>query len=144
MPSSERLRKPAVEKMPETPFEMLMGHFDRVLKAVDKMAEMIDLYLKGDFGSAGEASVIVSRLEHEADEIKTHMRQTLPRLIFTPISRQDMLDLLTENERIADTAQDVAQVAHDELTRHQHRARAARLPGFGPPAGARAGGHLGV
>jgi hypothetical protein len=104
------MRKPAVDKMPETPFEMLMGHFDRVLKAVDKMAEMIDLYLKGDFGSAGEASVIVSRLEHEADEIKTHMRRTLPRLIFTPISRQDMLDLLTENERIADTAQDVAQV----------------------------------
>ena len=110
MPSSQRFKTDAPEPMPEAPYEMLMAHFDKVLRSVDKMAEMVDLYLRGEFDAAAKLSATVSRHEHEADEIKTHMRRTMPRLIFMPISRQDMLDLLTENERIADTAQDVAQI----------------------------------
>lgn len=117
MPPSHRFKADAPEPMPEAPYEMLMAHFDRVLRSVDKMAEMVDLYLGGEFDAAATLSATVSMHEHEADDIKTHMRRTMPRLIFMPISRQDMLDLLTENERIADTAQDVAQILDLRQTR---------------------------
>jgi predicted phosphate transport protein (TIGR00153 family) len=96
--------------LPDSPYAMLMAHFDRVLEAVDKLKEMMELYLDGEFTKASELSIEVSKLEHEADEVKQHMRHSLPRMIFMPVSRQDMLDLLTSNERIADTAQDVAQI----------------------------------
>ncbi|MCJ2540672.1 MAG: DUF47 family protein, partial [Candidatus Thermoplasmatota archaeon] len=55
-------------------------------------------------------SVEISRLEHEADELKRHLRATLPRKIFMPISKEDLLAILASNERIADTCQDVAQI----------------------------------
>jgi len=117
MPTQQQRRAEAPKQMPEGPFEMLVAHFDRVLRSVDKMAEMVDLYLKGDFDGASRLCAAVSAHEHEADDIKTHMRRSLPRLIFMPVSRQDLLDLLTENERIADTAQDVAQILDLRRTR---------------------------
>ncbi len=110
MPGSEHARMPIADVLPDSPYGMLMTHFDRVLEAVDKLKEMMELYLKGEFTHASELSIEVSKLEHEADEIKQHMRHALPRMLFMPVSRQDMLDLLTSNERIADTAQDVAQI----------------------------------
>jgi predicted phosphate transport protein (TIGR00153 family) len=88
---------------------MLMAHFDRVQLCVENLREMFDLYLAGEFHKASELSHKISRYEHEADQIKVHMRHSLPRMIFMPVSRPEMLDLLTSNERIADKAQDVAQ-----------------------------------
>lgn len=110
MPNPDRFRSPLVQAMPESPFKVLMAHFDRCCMSVKKLKEMIDLYTKGDFTEASSVSVDISRLEHEADEIKRHLRATIPRLIFMPISKQDVLDILASNERIADSAQDVAQI----------------------------------
>ena len=110
MPPRERSRTSIVDTLPQSPFKILMAHFDRSCRSVHKLNEMIELYLKGDFTEAASLSVEVSRLEHEADEIKRHLRATVPRMILMPISRQDILDILASNERIADSAQDVAQI----------------------------------
>ncbi len=109
MPNPDHFRSPLTDTLPQSPYKMLMAHFDRVQLCVENLSEMFDLYLKCEFDKASELSVKISHYEHEADQIKVHMRHSLPRMIFMPISRQEMLDLLTDNERIADKAQDVAQ-----------------------------------
>ena len=110
MPSRKRSKKSIVDKLPHSPFKILMAHFDRVCKSVHKLKDMLDLYMDGKFVEAAKVSVEISRLEHEADEIKRHLRAKVPRMILMPISKQDILDILTSNERIADSAQDVAQI----------------------------------
>jgi predicted phosphate transport protein (TIGR00153 family) len=87
-----------------------MEHFKRVCKGTRKMDRMIHLYMEGNFHEASELSVEVSKLEHEADEIKAHLRRSMTRMILTPISKNDFLEILRSNERIADSCQDVAQI----------------------------------
>jgi predicted phosphate transport protein (TIGR00153 family) len=110
MPRKESSRASVVDALPTSPFKLLMEHFNRACEAVHKLKHMIALYIEGDFNEAALVSVEISRLEHEADEIKRHLRTHIPRLILMPVSRQDILDILSSNERIADCAQDVAQI----------------------------------
>ncbi|MCP3893834.1 MAG: TIGR00153 family protein, partial [Bacteroides sp.] len=44
----------------------------------------------------------------EADEIKNELRSHLPKSLFMPIDRRDLLDVLDAQDSIADTAQDIA------------------------------------
>jgi predicted phosphate transport protein (TIGR00153 family) len=110
MPHREHFRTSIIDTLPSPPFKILMAHFDRVCASVQKLNEMIEFYIEGDFTEASNVSVEISRLEHEADEIKRHLRATMPRMILMPVSRGDLLEILTHNERIADSAQDVAQI----------------------------------
>jgi predicted phosphate transport protein (TIGR00153 family) len=110
MAKPEHFRSALIDALPESPFKILMAHFDRVCKSVHKLNDMIEHYMEGKFTEAATISVEVSRLEHEADIIKRHLRASIPRLILMPVSKQDILDILASNERIADSAQDVAQI----------------------------------
>ena len=53
----------------------------------------------------------IDRLEHEADRIKNEIRSHLPRRLFMPVERRDMLDILDHQDSIADVAQDIAGLA---------------------------------
>ena len=47
-------------------------------------------------------------LENKADEIKNELRSHLPKTIFMPVDRRDILEILDLQDSIADTAQDIA------------------------------------
>ena len=47
-------------------------------------------------------------LETEADALKNEIRAHLPKSIFLPVSRRDVLEILTLQDMIADVAQDIA------------------------------------
>src|SRR3972149_4072128 len=49
-------------------------------------------------------------IEHEADTIKTEIRDHLPKTIFLPIDRRDLLRLLSAQDDIADRVEDLAVV----------------------------------
>ncbi len=110
MSGHDHFRSGLLETIPGSPYKILQEHFKRVCKAVRKLDKMVKLYLEGNFTEAASVSVEISRLEHEADELKRHLRTTLPRKIFMSISKEDLLAILASNERIADTCQDVAQI----------------------------------
>lgn len=110
MSGHDHFRSGLLETIPSSPYKILQEHFKKVCRAVRKLDKMVKLYLEGDFTEAASVSVEISRLEHEADELKRHLRTTLPRKIFMPISKEDLLAILASNERIADTCQDVAQI----------------------------------
>jgi predicted phosphate transport protein (TIGR00153 family) len=50
----------------------------------------------------------IDRLEHEADGIKNEIRSHLPRRLFMAFERRDMLEILDNQDSIADCAQDIA------------------------------------
>jgi predicted phosphate transport protein (TIGR00153 family) len=110
MSPPDHFRSALIDALPKSPYKQLMEHFKRVCKAARKMDRMIQLYMDGKFNEAAEVSVEVSKLEHEADEIKAHLRGSMTRMILTPISKDEFLEILRSNERIADGCQDVAQI----------------------------------
>ena len=110
MTGQDHFRSGLLETLPGSPYKILDEHFKRVCRATRKLDKMVRLYLDREFAEAASLSVEISRLEHEADELKRNLRANLPRKIFMPISKEDLLSILRSNERIVDSCQDVAQI----------------------------------
>jgi predicted phosphate transport protein (TIGR00153 family) len=64
-------------------------------------------FFEGDNERMRALSERLSHLEHEADVVKTRVRDGLPRTIFMPVDRRDFLDVLSSLDAIADCAEDV-------------------------------------
>ncbi len=92
----------------KSPFRPTQEHMKAVEKCVTEIVPLFEALLAGD----GEQALVhkdrVFELEHEADDIKNQIRNQLPKSLFMPIDRRDLLDLLHSQDSIADTAQDVA------------------------------------
>lgn len=117
MTGQDHFRSGLLETLSSSPYKMLEEHFKKVCHAVRKLDKMVKLYLEGDFTEAASVSVEISRLEHEADEIKRNLRSSIQKKIFMPISKEDLLAILRSNERIVDCCQDVAQILDMRETR---------------------------
>jgi predicted phosphate transport protein (TIGR00153 family) len=61
-----------------------------------------------DWDKAKEFHERISALETEADVIKRHVRSNLPRSLFMPVSRSDLLELVKTQDKIPNRTQDVA------------------------------------
>lgn len=91
-----------------SPFAPLQNHMERVIDCVQKMEEVYEAYLKGDYDKINELAKEISRLEHLADVTKNDIRNNLPRGIFLAVNRADLLEILSLQDTIADKAEDVA------------------------------------
>ena len=50
----------------------------------------------------------IIRLEHEADAIKRKVRLSLPKSLFLPVPRSDLLDIVTMQDKVANRSKDIA------------------------------------
>lgn len=83
---------------------------EQVGKCIAKMCKALDALQDGQYDKLDEIATEVSRLEHEADQIKTDVRNRLLRRFFMPMDRSDVLEILSLQDGIADTAEDVCVV----------------------------------
>ncbi len=91
-----------------SPFGPTQEHMKAVMKCVGEVVPLFEALMAGDFDQVEAHKRSVSEFEHEADGIKNQIRGHLPKSLFMPIDRRDLLDLLHAQDSIADTAQDVA------------------------------------
>ena len=82
----------------------------KVMECVVLLNELFDALHNQNQAKAEELREKVFKAEHEADEIKNEMRDHLPRSVFMPINRRDLLDILDLQDSIADTAQDIVEL----------------------------------
>jgi predicted phosphate transport protein (TIGR00153 family) len=93
-----------------SPFSQIQQHMDQVSKCISKMSEAIDVVKAGRFDDLDRISVEVSQLEHQADQIKDDIRGRLLKRVFMPIDRSEVLEILSLQDSLADTAEDVCKV----------------------------------
>lgn len=91
----------------KSPFAPLQTHMDKVAGCMHKLKEVFDR-----LGSHTEEELIelvkqVSKLEHEADLTKNDIRNHLPKSLFLPIGRTEILEILSLQDDIADQAEQV-------------------------------------
>jgi len=94
----------------KSPFKKMREHMLKVVECVTLLPEFFDALHKGDHDQVIVFRDKVYDAEHAADAIKNEMRDNLPRSIFMPINRRDLLDILDLQDSIADTAQDIVTV----------------------------------
>lgn len=105
------------ELFARSPFSPLTRHSEKVREVVAEVRPLIDAMLEEDWDGAAERYERISRLEHQADEIKQEIRDHLPRSLFLPVDRGDLLKFLKEQDAIADMAEDAAVLVTMRKTR---------------------------
>lgn len=101
----------------QSPIKPLQNHAICVNECCSHLISFFDACSKADWETAGEIRGRISHLEKEADALKREIRLKLPRGIFMPVDRSDLLDLLTQQDKLANIAKDIAgQVYGRKLT----------------------------
>jgi hypothetical protein len=92
----------------KSPFEPLYQHMLKVKECVDLVGPLIDALLAGDRKKLEETAEKIFKAEHDSDLVKKEIRNNLPKGIFLPVDRGDILSFLKEQDKIADSAEDLA------------------------------------
>jgi uncharacterized protein len=103
--------------MPTTPFLNMFGrspigpleeHMAKVNACVEHLAPFFAAVLIQDWSEVEKLQKGIARLENEADDMKRDLRLHLPKGLFMPVSRSDLLELLSVQDRLANKAKDIA------------------------------------
>lgn len=96
------------ELFSRSPFTPLQAHMEKVALCVGKLEELYRAFMEQDEKKLETLVEEVSDLEHSADLTKNDIRSNLPRGLFLAINRADLLQILSLQDALADTAEDIA------------------------------------
>lgn len=91
----------------KNPFPMIKEMGVKVEECTSQVPVLFDAFFEGDYDRVREIADQISHLEHEVDVVKTRVRDHLPKTLFLPVDRRDLLDVLATLDAIADCAEDV-------------------------------------
>lgn len=91
-----------------SPFKPMQQHMRTVKKCAAQVTKLFEALCDGDQEKVEEIKDRIFELENEADGIKNELRAHLPKSLFMPVDRRDLLEVLDLQDNIADTAQDIA------------------------------------
>jgi uncharacterized protein len=91
-----------------SPFVSLQSHMDSVARCVSCLPAVFEALEQKDYEKLEKLAQEISRLEHNADLIKNDIRNHLPKSLFLPIDRGYLLEMLSIQDRIADSVEDIA------------------------------------
>lgn len=97
-----------VQLFTKSPFGALKQHMLKGGECVEQVRPMFEAMLDGDDARLAAIAKQISKTEHRADEIKNEIRDNLPRSIFLPVDRGDFLSVLSQQDSIPDTVEDIA------------------------------------
>ena len=92
----------------KSPFGPLQEHQRLVQKCAEQAIPMIESCQAGELEELARLAALTSKLESDADDLKVKVRDQLPRSLFMPVSRGDLLKVLSAQDSIADCAEDLA------------------------------------
>jgi len=91
-----------------SPFTALQEHMRAVVDCADVVPELFAALCDDDAERLEKARAEIFAHEQRADDIKNELRVHLPKSLFLPVDRRDILEVLDMQDSIADTAQDIA------------------------------------
>ena len=91
-----------------SPVRPLQKHMEKVVECVSQLEPLFDAVVANDTVAVDRIQERIVALEHDADDLKHDLRLNLPRSLFLPVERRDLLEVLTMQDKIANRAKDIA------------------------------------
>ena len=82
-------------------------HMELATECARLVPPAVEAYAAGDNETLKDLQRAVIKLEDEADAILEEIQSSLPKSMFMPVDRRDLLDVLEMQEAIADRTQDI-------------------------------------
>lgn len=93
-----------------SPVQPLEKHINVAYRCAKQLRGFFVATIAGDWAAAEKSRDEIESLEHEADELKKKIRLHLPKSLFMPVPREDLLELLLVQDKIANRTKDVSGV----------------------------------
>ncbi len=92
----------------KSPIKPLQRHVVCVNECCSHLVDFFEACHQNDWKKAEEIRRTISQLEKDADVLKREIRLKLPSGLFMPVNRTDLLSLLTQQDKLANLAKDIA------------------------------------
>jgi predicted phosphate transport protein (TIGR00153 family) len=93
-----------------SPVRPLEKHIDLAFRCAKKLRPFVAAVIAKDHKRMAEIRGQIEVLEHEADNMKKEIRLHMPKSLFMPVPREDLLELLLVQDKIANRTKDVSGV----------------------------------
>ena len=91
-----------------SPVQPLERHIEIAYRCAKQLKPFFAATIKGNWDKAARARDEIEALEQQADNLKKEIRLHLPKSLFMPVPRQDLLELLLVQDKIANRTRDVS------------------------------------
>ena len=93
-----------------SPVQPLERHMEIAYSCAKKLRPLFAAIVADDWDTALAIRGEIEALEHEADDVKKDIRLNMPKSLFMPVPREDLLELLLVQDKIANRTKDVSGV----------------------------------
>lgn len=91
-----------------SPVKPMQQHISKAHACTKALQPFVEAAMANDYKTAEKYRKEIIQLESEADDMKRDIRANLPNSLFMPVPRQDLLELLSMQDRIANRAKDIS------------------------------------
>lgn len=91
-----------------SPVRPLQEHMQKVCAGVKHLIPLVEAMNAGDLELVKAEQQAIVDAEHEADDMKHTLRHHLPKGLFMPVDRRDLLDVLMMQDAVINQAKDIA------------------------------------
>ncbi len=91
-----------------SPIKPMQEHMAVAIRATGELQRFFECVIADDWEQVETVQQRIVELEREADALKKQLRLHLPKSLFLPVPRTDLLELLSMQDRIANRAKDIA------------------------------------
>ncbi len=102
------VRNPLENLFGKSPIRPIQEHMLLCHEAGEQLAPFFEASQAGEWETAKQVHRDIARMEREADKLKNSVRRNLPKSLFLPVPRGDLLELVSVQDRIANRAQDIS------------------------------------
>ncbi|MGI9273378.1 MAG: TIGR00153 family protein [Endozoicomonas sp.] len=100
-----------------SPIGPIQKHITKAHECAMQLEPFFQAAFDGDWEKVESIQLTIVSLEHEADDIKKSVRLSLPKSLFLPVPRSDLLEIVTVQDKVANRAKDIAGIV---LGRQMH------------------------
>jgi len=102
------INNPLTSLFGRSPITPMQEHMKVATAAAECLNDFFAAAIKNDWAAAEKVQQKISKIEDEADELKRELRRHLPKSLFLPVPRADLLELLSMQDKVANKAKDIA------------------------------------
>ncbi len=104
------ISNPLANLVKRSPLISIQEHMRAVVECAQEIPVLFEALCKQDDATFQRVKQRIFDKESEADRIKNALRSRLPKSLFMPVDRRDLLEVLHIQDSIADTAEDIAEL----------------------------------
>jgi predicted phosphate transport protein (TIGR00153 family) len=90
-----------------SPIKPLQDHMAQVINCVSNLEHFLTATFDDDWDKASALFDTLSADEQSADDLKKEFRMHMPKSLFMPVSRGDLLSIITQQDNIANLTKDI-------------------------------------